>query len=94
LTILSWAVFFLFVNGCFTYVSIATNNDRSVALILAGCTVLNVLFNLYFIPRYGPSGAALATLLSEVLMLLFYLIVFSKKDIFVSQDLRGIELPS
>jgi O-antigen/teichoic acid export membrane protein len=94
LNVLSGAVFFLFVNGYLTYVTIATNNDKSVALILVWCTILNIVFNLYFIPRYGPVGAALATLLSEVLMLVFYLVVLAKKDIFVGQDLRGIELPS
>jgi O-antigen/teichoic acid export membrane protein len=79
LTILSGVVFFLFVNGYLAYALIATNNDRSVALILAVSIVLNVLFNFYLIPKYGHVGAALSTLFSEILMLLFYVLAFAKK---------------
>jgi len=92
LTILSGVVFFLFVNGYLAYAMIATNNDRCVALILAVSTVLNVLFNFYFIPKYSHVGAALSTLLSEILMLLFYIFVFRKRSILVSQNIPRTEL--
>jgi len=78
LSILSGVVFFLFVNGYLAYAMIATNSDRPVALILVISTISNVLFNLYLIPRYSHVGAALSTLLSEILMLLFYILVFAK----------------
>jgi O-antigen/teichoic acid export membrane protein len=92
LSILSGVVFFLFVNGYLAYVMIATNNDRSVALILVLSTILNVMFNLYLIPRYSHVGAAISTLFSEILMLLFYVLVFAKRNIFVSQNVPSIEL--
>jgi O-antigen/teichoic acid export membrane protein len=92
LTILSGVVFFLFVNGYLAYALIATNNDRSVALILAVSTVLNVLFNFYLIPKYGHVGAALSTLFSEILMLLFYIFVFRKRNILFSQNIPRTEL--
>jgi O-antigen/teichoic acid export membrane protein len=92
LTILSGVVFFLFVNGYLAYAMIATNNDRSVALILVVSTVLNVLFNFYLIPKYGHVGAALSTLLSEILMLLFYIFVFTRRNILVSQNIPRAEL--
>jgi O-antigen/teichoic acid export membrane protein len=94
LSILSGVVFFLFVNGYLAYAVIATNNDRSVASILVVSTILNVIFNLYLIPRYSHVGAALSTLFSEVLMLLFYILVFAKKNILVSQSIPGAELTS
>ncbi len=87
LRILSWVVFFLFLNGYLAYVLIATNNEKSVALILFFSTILNVLFNYYLIPKYGPVGAALSTLFSEILMLFFYGLLLLKKNIFLKQDM-------
>ena len=92
LSILSGVVFFLFVNACLSYVTIASNNDRPVALILVISTVLNVSFNLYLIPRYSHVGAAMSTLLSEVSMLLFYVVFFTKRNIFAKQNIPGAQL--
>jgi O-antigen/teichoic acid export membrane protein len=92
LSILSGVVFFLFVNGYLGYVTIATNNDKLVALILIVSTILNIVFNLYLIPRYSHVGAALSTLFSEVLMLLLYVVIFTRRNIFVSQKVASIEL--
>ena len=92
LSILSGVVFFLFVNGYLAYVMIATNNDRTVALILVISTILNVLFNFYLIPRYSHVGAALSTLFSEIFMLVFYVVLFVKKNIFLRQNIGSIEL--
>jgi len=69
------------------YVLIATNNEKSVALILFFSTILSVLFNYYLIPKYGPIGAALSTLFSEILMLFFYGLLLLKKNIFLKQDM-------
>ncbi len=71
---------------------IAANNDRTVALILAISTILNVLFNFYLIPRYSHVGAALSTLFSEIFMLVFYIVLFVKKNIFLRQNIRSTEL--
>lgn len=92
LSILSGVVFFLFVNACLSYVTIASNNDRSVALILVISTMLNVLLNLYLIPRYSHVGAAMSTLLSEVSMLLFYVVFFTKRNIFARQNIPWAQL--
>jgi len=92
LSILSGVVFFLFVNAYLSYVTIASNNDKPVALILVISTMLNFLFNLCLIPRYSHVGAALSTLLSEVSMLLFYVILFAKKNMFTRQNIPRVQL--
>ncbi len=92
LSILSGVIFFLFVNGYLAYVTIATNNDRIVALILVITTILNVLLNFYLIPRYSHVGAALSTLLSEIFMLILYIVLFAKTNIFLRQNIRSTEL--
>ncbi len=43
--------------------------------------------NSYLIPRYSHVGAALSTLLSEIFMLLFYIVLFVKKNIFLRQNI-------
>jgi O-antigen/teichoic acid export membrane protein len=92
LSILSGVVFFLFVNACLSYVMIASNNDRPVALILVVSTMLNILLNLCLIPKYSHVGAALSTLLSEVSMLLFYVLLFAQKKMFLGQAIPGTKL--
>jgi O-antigen/teichoic acid export membrane protein len=92
LSILSGVIFFLFVNGYLAYVMIATNNDRAVALILVISTISNVLLNFYLIPRYSHVGAALSTLISEVFMLLCYIVLFAKTKIFLRQNINSTNL--
>ena len=92
LRILSMVIFFLFVNACLAYVMIASNNDRPVALILVISTILNVTFNLYLIPRYSYVGAAVSTMLSEILMLLCYVPLVVKRKIFLGQRLPETEV--
>jgi O-antigen/teichoic acid export membrane protein len=91
LNILSGVVFFLFVNGYLAYAMIATNSDRAVALILVISTILNILFNSILIPRYSHVGAAISTLLSEIFMLLFYVVLLAKTNIFLRQKIRSTE---
>ena len=92
LNILSGVIFFLFVNGYLAYVTIATNNDKAVALIIVISTILNVLLNFYLIPRYSHVGAALSTLISEVFMLLCYIVLFIKTNIFLRENLNSTNL--
>lgn len=92
LSILSVVVLFLFVNGYFAYVTIATNNDRAVALILVISTILNVLLNYYLIQKYSHVGAALSTLFSEICMSLCYIVLFIKTNIFLRQNLNSTDL--
>jgi O-antigen/teichoic acid export membrane protein len=91
LSILSGAVFFLFVNGYLIYVAIATNNDRPVALILVLSTTLNIMLNFYLIPRYSHAGAAISKLLSEILMSLFLVFVFVREDILVRKSVSMVQ---
>ena len=87
LNILSGVVFFLFVNGYLAYITIATNNDRAVVGILVVSTTLNVLLNYYLIPIYSHAGAAISTLISEIVMFLLYIVLFAKKNIFLNDEL-------
>jgi O-antigen/teichoic acid export membrane protein len=89
LRILSMVVFFIFVNGYFAYVAIATNNERAVAIILIIATLLNIICNYYLISRYSHVGAALSTLFSEILMLISYSVFFLKGKIYWKKNAIG-----
>lgn len=65
LRILAPALVFTFVNTVFASLLIAMNRQRALIVVsLAGLT-LNVLANLYAIPRFGYVGAAVTTVVSE-----------------------------
>jgi Na+-driven multidrug efflux pump len=71
---------------------IAANNERAVALILVISAILNVLFNFYLIAKYNHVGAAISTLISEIFMLLCYIVLFVKTNIFLRQNIHSTEL--
>jgi O-antigen/teichoic acid export membrane protein len=65
LRILAPALVFTFVNVVFANLLIALNRQRALILVSLGGIVLNVLANLYAIPRFGYTGAAVTTVVSE-----------------------------
>jgi O-antigen/teichoic acid export membrane protein len=65
LRILAPALVFTFVNAVFASLLIALNRQRALILVSLGGLTLNVLANLYAIPRFGYTGAAVTTVLSE-----------------------------
>jgi O-antigen/teichoic acid export membrane protein len=67
LQILSWSAVLVILRGTFRQ-SLNAAGKAGLDLRCAGCAVLlNVVLNLLLIPRYGIIGAAVATLISEVL---------------------------
>jgi O-antigen/teichoic acid export membrane protein len=65
LRILAPALVFTFVNVVFASLLIALNRQRALILVSLGGLTLNVLANLYAIPRFGYVGAAVTTVVSE-----------------------------
>jgi O-antigen/teichoic acid export membrane protein len=66
LDVLSWAILLFFVNFLLSNILITSGREMINAWNLIGATVLNILLNLVWIPRYGATGAAWATLFCEV----------------------------
>ncbi|MBI4492426.1 MAG: flippase [Chloroflexi bacterium] len=69
LQVLVWFLPLSFANGLTQYVLIALDRQRVLTLSFALATAFNVAANLYLIPRYSYLGAAIATILSEVVLL-------------------------
>jgi O-antigen/teichoic acid export membrane protein len=54
----------------FTSLAMAVDQERTFALSVTIASVVNVLLNLLLIPLYGPVGAAIATVVAELLVFL------------------------
>ena len=75
LQILAWDVLLKFLYMCSGFVLISTDKQNQMAKIV-GCTaLLNVVLNLLLIPSYSYIGAAIATIASEVFLLISYIYI-------------------
>ena len=70
LEVLSWAILLFFVNFLLSNLLIASGREKINAWNLVGATVLNIILNLIWIPKYEAVGAAWATLFCEVGLIL------------------------
>jgi O-antigen/teichoic acid export membrane protein len=70
LAILIWYLPLSCITNVIQYVLIALDRARLVTLAFTGAAVFNLSFNLSFVPAYGINAAAIATVLSEVVLVL------------------------
>ena len=78
LKVLIWTVCFLFVNGACSLILNASHEEYSVTKIYSIAAVFNVVLNLILIPKYSVYGASVATVLSEILILILELYMIKK----------------
>ena len=76
--ILIWTVCFLFINGACSMILNASHEEYSVTKIYSVAAVFNVVLNLILIPKYSVYGASVATVLSEILILILELWMIKK----------------
>ena len=70
LTILIWTVCLLFISGPGNVLLNASHKETTVTKIYALAAVFNILLNLYMIPRLSFNGAAITTVLSDLLIVI------------------------
>ncbi|MDL2246548.1 flippase [Methanobrevibacter sp. OttesenSCG-928-K11] len=78
LQILIWTVCFLFINGACSIFLNASYKEVAVTKIYLIAAVFNVIVNLILIPFYSYNGAAIATVLSDVLIFILAFYTLSK----------------
>ena len=78
LRILIWTMVPLCINYMMGAMMIATHNERKGVIVLFLNAIINILLNLYLIPKYSLYGAALATALTEVFYFSGYYFIISK----------------
>ncbi len=69
LQVMIWFLPFSFVNGVTQYVLIALNRQRWITLSFALAATFNLVANLYVIPIWSYPGAAVVTILSEIVLM-------------------------
>jgi len=70
LKILMFALVFQFLNTLFAFILLAVNKQSRILYINAACVLFNIIGNLLVIPYYGFRGAAITSVLSELLILI------------------------
>ncbi|MBQ6098534.1 MAG: flippase [Methanobrevibacter sp.] len=78
LKVLIWTVCFLFVNGACSLILNASHKEYSVTKIYSVAALFNVILNLFLIPKYSVYGASVATVLSEILILVLEMYMIKK----------------
>lgn len=70
---------FSYLNSVFGFASVAVNKQSRLLKISIMTIILNVLINLFAIPRYGAAGAATATLITEIIACVGVYLVFKNQ---------------
>ncbi len=68
LQLLIWYLPLSYVNGVTQYALIALERPKPITYAFGMAAVFNLVFNLVFVPIYGINAAAVATILSEVVL--------------------------
>lgn len=78
--VLVWTVIFLFINGASGTLLNSSNKELFVTKIYAIAAIINITLNFILIPLFSYHGAALATVLSEIVICLMMINVIKNTD--------------
>ncbi len=78
LKILIWTVCFLFINGACSMILNASHKEVAVTKIYLIAAIFNAGLNLVLIPHFSVHGASIATVISEILILVLELYAIHK----------------
>jgi O-antigen/teichoic acid export membrane protein len=78
LSILIWTVCLLFVNSACTNLLNASHKEKLVTVVYMAAAIFNIVLNLYMIPNYSYDGAAVSTVLSDLLILILFLVMIAR----------------
>ena len=78
--ILIWTVVFLFINGVATSLLNSIGKEMDVTKIYLIAAIFNIIINYLLIPNYTYIGASIATVLSEILILVLMMYSISKTE--------------
>lgn len=78
--ILAWTIVFMFINGVTSSLLNSIGKEVSVTKIYVVAAAFNIILNYFMIPIYSYNGAAMTTVLSEILILILMLYSISKTE--------------
>ena len=74
----SASVFFIFIYMVFANVEMYYDENSGISVISIVCSVLNIVLNMIFIPRYGYFAAGWTTLVSYMVLTLLHFILMKR----------------
>ena len=89
LSILIWTVCLIFISGVGNTLLNASHKEVTVTKIYFAAAVFNVVLNIFLIPKYSFQGAAITTVLSDVLIVVLQIYVIYKLGYRVNHKLYG-----
>jgi len=78
LQILSWDVLLIFLYMCSAFILISIDKQNQMAVIAGYAALINVILNLFLIPYFSYIGAAVATIVTETILISLYFLLISK----------------
>jgi len=86
LKILVWIVVLTFINIAFGNLVTATNHQNILTRQTGYCLILNILLNLILIPKFSFIGASIATVITEIFALGYYLFAIPKTGYWLGKN--------
>jgi O-antigen/teichoic acid export membrane protein len=80
LKILTWDVILKFLYVCAGYILISTDNQKKMAILVVFSAFLNIVLNLVLIPSFSYIGSGVATLITELFLLISYLFLNTRNS--------------
>ena len=78
LSILIWTVCLLFVNGACNTLLLASHRETTTLKIYGIAALFNIVLNFFMIPAFAENGAAITTVLSDLLILIIFSYIMYK----------------
>ena len=78
LSILIWTVSLLFINGACSTLLNASHKEVTVTKVYIIAATFNILLNFYMIPNFSYDGAAISTVLSDLLIIIIFIYTMYK----------------
>jgi O-antigen/teichoic acid export membrane protein len=80
LKILAWDILLKFLYLCSAYILISTDQQKQMTIIVIATALLNIILNLFLIPSYSYIGSGIATLITEIFLLVLYLYILTRNS--------------
>ena len=70
---------FFIISGIYSYSLIAANEEKLSLFAYVAAVIVNIILNLYAIPKFGAEGAIISAMISLILLVLLLSWFLSKK---------------
>lgn len=87
LQILIWSTVLIFARGPFERLLAASNKQLTTTKIFIIGVIFNIILNLLIIPIYSYIGAAIVTVLTDILVLTLFIIAVKKSEFSISRSI-------